>query len=109
MRGFFDGLGAVAISICLVVIGAPRVALAYPLAGVRGFARWDRVPCHTDAECQGVLPPLRELLWILFSMAPATVLFVEMLEGYATRLLRQSRAVAVESQSASGGWASHCD
>ncbi|MBE3142949.1 MAG: hypothetical protein IMZ61_03380, partial [Planctomycetes bacterium] len=37
------------------------------------------------------LPPLRELLWILLSVAPTTVLFVEMLGGYATRVLRQSR------------------
>src|SRR5450759_5334134 len=40
---------------------------------------------------KGILPPLRELLWILLSVAPTTVLFVEMLGGYATRVLRQSR------------------
>ncbi len=40
---------------------------------------------------KGILPPLRELLWILVIFAPATVLVVEMLGGYASRLLRQSR------------------
>ena len=30
-------------------------------------------------NAKGVLPPRRELLWILFSMVPATMLFVEML------------------------------
>jgi len=40
---------------------------------------------------QWVMPQMRDLLWILFSMAPATVLFVEILEGYSTRLLLQSR------------------
>jgi len=39
-----------------------------------------------------ILPQMRDLLWILVSMAPATVLFVELLGGYATHLLRQSRA-----------------
>ena len=37
------------------------------------------------------LPPLHDLLWILFSVIPVTVLFVEMLGGYGTRLLLQSR------------------
>lgn len=35
---------------------------------------------------------MRELLWILFSMAPATIFFGELLGGYTTDLLRQSRA-----------------
>jgi len=43
-------------------------------------------------NAKGVLLPLRELLWILFCMVPATVLFVEILGGYTPRLLRQSRA-----------------
>ena len=38
-----------------------------------------------------ILPPLRDLFWILFSMVPVTVLFVEILGGYGTRLLFQSR------------------
>lgn len=37
------------------------------------------------------LPPLVDLLWILISVAPVTVLFVELLGGYSTRLLNQSR------------------
>ena len=38
------------------------------------------------------LPPLGEWFWILLSMTPATMLFMEMLGGYAPRVLCQTRA-----------------
>ncbi len=42
-------------------------------------------------NARGILPALRELVWILIIFAPATVIVVELLGGYDSRVFRQSR------------------